>query len=290
MPPLRSGARQRRAAQIAGAFLLAVAWCALLPETARALGGPRPVTVSAQGELRRPGTYTVPPDATLSTLILAAGGFTDAAAPRGASLVRASTRTAQETELREMAARILADSGPPGEGREAARVLAERLRRLRPSGRLPVRITYPRLLKNSPDDLPLQEGDVLHIPPRTETVAVAGAVRSPSGGIPFRPGAPFGEYVRDAGGYAADADRGRVYLARADGTAALLSLGTISWNESAGRWEVTALAGGPPAVSAGDTIVVSRALPGTFPVRLRRELPAITLRAAEIVGAPVLLP
>ena len=201
--------------------------------------------------MRRPGAFTLPHNATLSSLLLAAGGFTDNADLRGAALVRASVRAAQEAELKSTAAKLSLEADGSGEAGDALRPVAALLLTLRPSGRVPVRVTLPRLLKNSPDDLRLEGGDALRVPARADTVAVAGAVRAASDNVPFSPDRPFEEYVRHAGGYAEDADRDAVYLLRADGTTALLTPGFVSWNPAAARWEVTALAGSLPAHRPG---------------------------------------
>ncbi|MHB1025914.1 MAG: YjbH domain-containing protein [Desulfobacteria bacterium] len=108
------------------------------PIPAGAIGGPRPVTVTAEGEVRRPGSYTLPHDATLSTLIVAAGGYTDNADLAAATLKR--------------------EYGKP----------------------VAAPLSHPRLLKGSPADLPLADGDTLRIPART-------------------PGAPAGTRPRRAG-------------------------------------------------------------------------------------------
>ena len=110
----------------ANAFVAALLLIALFRTTpAIAIGGPRPVTVTVEGEVRRPGGYTLPHSATLSTLILAAGGTTDNADLSEANLVR--------------------ENGV----------------------RLPAPLSHPRLLKGSPADLPLADGDTLRIPART---------------------------------------------------------------------------------------------------------------------------
>ena len=272
-------------------FLLAVAlFSTAAPGTAPASGGPKPITVSIGGEVRRPGNHTLPPGATLSALLSAAGGFTDNAFLRGAILRRASAREAQQTELRETADRITREAGDAGEAQDAARPVVMLLSSLAPSGRILVRLAHPRLLKGSPADLPLEEGDALSVPGKTDTVAVAGAVRAASPAIPHAAKASFEEYIGRAGRYADDADRDHVYLLRADGTAALLSLGFLSWNPAATRWEVTALTGSTPAVGPGDTIVVPRPLPRGLPSKTAREIPGILMRAAEIAGGPVTLP
>ena len=95
-----------------------------------------------EGEVRRPGSYTLPHDATLSTLIAAAGGYTDNADLAAATLKR-----------------------------ESAKPVATPLSHL-------------RLLKGSPADLPLADGDTLRIPTRTPG-APARARSRPTGDEPF---------------------------------------------------------------------------------------------------------
>ena len=272
-------------------FLLAVAlFSTAAPGTAPASGGPKPVTASIGGEVRRPGNYTLSPGATLSALLSAAGGFTDNAFLRGAILRRASVREAQQAELRETADRLSQETADNVEARDAARPAILLLSSLAPSGRVSVRLAHPRLLKGSPADLPLEEGDALFVPTKVDTVVVAGAMRTACASIPFAASLAYKEYIRQAGGYADDADRDHVYLLRADGTTALLSLGFLSWNPAATRWEVTALAGTTPAVGPGDTIVVPRPPPQGLPPSAARELPGILMRAAEIAAEPVILP
>ncbi|HEX7518965.1 MAG TPA: YjbH domain-containing protein, partial [Candidatus Deferrimicrobium sp.] len=112
------------------------------PTPAAAIGGPRPVTVTVEGEVRRPGSYTLPHDATLATLIVAAGGTTDNADLAAATLTR-----------------------------ETAKPVAAPL-------------SHPRLLKGSPADLPLADGDVLRIPTRTPGAPVRTRAR-PAGDESF---------------------------------------------------------------------------------------------------------
>lgn len=67
------------------AFLLFPLFC---PTLAEAIGGPRAITVTVEGEVRHPGSYTLPHNATLSTLIVAAGGTTGNADLAAATLRR----------------------------------------------------------------------------------------------------------------------------------------------------------------------------------------------------------
>jgi hypothetical protein len=105
--------------------------------TAGAIGGPRPVEVTVEGEVRTPGSHTLPHDATLSTLIAAAGGYTDNADLPGATLLRGSSV-------------------------------------------IPVELSHPRLMKNGPQDLPLEEGDTLRIPSLVANASARPTARKPS--------------------------------------------------------------------------------------------------------------
>ncbi|MDD5762262.1 MAG: YjbH domain-containing protein [bacterium] len=125
--------------RISGArtFIVALLLLALFhPTPAGAIGGPRPITVTVDGGVRRPGSYTLPHDATLSTLILACGGYADNADLAGATLSRGSA----------------------------------------PAIAAP--LSHPRLLKGSPADLPLQDGDTLRIPALRPGTRRRGTARS----------------------------------------------------------------------------------------------------------------
>jgi hypothetical protein len=136
----------------ANAFVAALLLFALVsPTPAAAIGWPRPVTVTVEGEVRRPGGYTLPHDATLSTLIVAAGGYTDNADLAAATLTRESANTV---------------AAP---------------------------LSHPRLLKGSPADLPLTDGDTLRIPTRTPGApARTRAGPRPDGDEPFTGPNSFG--------------------------------------------------------------------------------------------------
>ena len=255
------------------------------PAAAFALGGSRPITVSVEGEVRRPGAFTLPTGATLSSLLLAAGGATDNANLPGATLTRESAKAAQGAELRGIVERLSrARAEKPG-GAEAWRAFLEGLSALPPLGRVPTPLSHPRLLKGSPKDLPLEEGDVLRIPGRKGTVTVYGAVRA--AGRVTLPQAPDGsadEYVRRAGGYREDADRGHLYLLRQDGTVVPQSSGRIVWNPDASRWEIPALTGRGTPIGPGDTIFVpGKPSPGSRAASVR-DFHELLMRAAAITG------
>ena len=274
----------RRSAWIAPCLLLGAALTAILPGTVRALGGPRPVTVSVEGEVRRPGSYTLPHDATLSTLIVAAGGYSDNADLAAATLTRESAREAQSGELQNIVLRLReAGAERPG-GWDAWWEFLDQLGALPPLGRVPTPLSHPRLLKGSPRDLSLEEGDVLRIPRKRDTVTVRGAVREPGRVVPFAGKTGTDEYVRRAGGYADTADRGQAHLMRPNGVVVPLRRGLLAWNADASRWEIPALVGGAPAIGPGDTIIVLRKpVPGSQAASVRN-LQELLMRVAELTG------
>jgi len=275
---------RRRGAWIAACVLLGAAFTAGLPGTVRAIGGPRPVTVTVEGEVRRPGSYTLPHGATLSALVLAAGGYADNADLAAATLTRESAREAQSGELQNIVLRLReASAERPGEW-DAWREFLDQLGALSPLGRVPTRLSHPRLLKGSPRDLPLEEGDVLRIPRKRDTVTVRGAVREPGRIVPFAGKTGTDEYVRRAGGYADTADRGQAQLMRPNGTVVPLRRDLLAWNADASRWEIPALVGGAPAIGPGDTILVPRKpVPGSRAASVRN-LQELLMRVAEITG------
>ncbi|HLN91903.1 MAG TPA: SLBB domain-containing protein, partial [Patescibacteria group bacterium] len=86
MPRILRNVPCRLGAWNAACLLLGTALTAIHPGTVQAIGGPQPITVTVEGEVRRPGSYSLPHDATLSTLIVAAGGYNDNADLAGGTL------------------------------------------------------------------------------------------------------------------------------------------------------------------------------------------------------------
>ncbi len=216
------------------------------------------IRVSVKGEVVRPGEYAVREGDRLSSLIERAGGLTDNAWMNGGAISRHGARAHREPHLRDLVSQIerklFARPGEEALKREFLRKLSE----LAPKGMIPVRLAHPRLLKGSDDDLPLEDGDSLLVRSRKDPVAVIGAVKTPGAVSPFSPKMDPGNCIREAGGYAEDADRKHAYLIRADGTATPLHRGWIRWNAVKSRWEIPALSEPAPQAEPGDTIVVPR--------------------------------
>ncbi len=106
-----------------------------------------------------------------------------------------------------------------------------------------IAVDLPAALKHpgGPEDIVLQDGDVIELPPSPSTVEVAGAVYSPKH-ILFRPGKGVDYYLERAGGLRVDARKGDIYVERANGEI-LRSGGRLFWR----AW---------PRINAGSRIVV----------------------------------
>jgi len=176
----------------------------------------------------------------------------------GAAISRHSARAQGEARLRDLVSsierKVFAVPGEEARKREFLLKLSE----LEPKELIPVRLAHPRLLKGSEGDLPLEDGDSLLVRSKKDLVAVIGAVRTPRAFSPSSSETDPGNYIREAGGYAEDADRKHAYLIKADGAARPISREWIRWNAGRSRWEIPAFSEPSPQVEPGDTIVVPR--------------------------------
>ena len=208
------------------------------------------------GRVLYPGNYAVKRGERLSSLLERAGGYADDAFMRGAVLLRESVRADQQKQIDDMIKTLereivyagnqaVATSTGTNDVTYAKESMAmknrylDAVKTIKASGRLV--ITLPedyRLLKGSPYDITLEEGDRLHIPDKPGTVQVIGSVLTPAAFV-YREGQPFNAYVKMAGGYSISANPKRTYIMNADGST------------------VRALAGNKPRiVEEGDFIVV----------------------------------
>lgn len=170
--------------------------------------------VAIGGEVVFEGAYTLSRrNERLSDLVKRAGGLTDAAYVKGASLSRRMTE--DEIRARDESIR-LARSMQGGQGADSVSIP-----RLILSDRYIVGINLDLALANpgSSQDIVLQENDVLFVPQEVSTVKIQGEVMYPIT-VPYKKGATLKYYVDQAGGYAAKAKKSRSYVVYMNGTAA----------------------------------------------------------------------
>ncbi len=190
--------------------------------------------IRLEGEVPNAGTYRALPGETLRQLVMRVGGVTGNAYVYGAEFTRESTRVQQQKRLDEALDRMEAEaarvasqqsqraiSKEEGESlqqqMQAQSALITKLRQIKATGRIVLEL--PRngaSIKNIPD-LALEDGDRFVIPTKPSTVSVFGAVYNQNAFL-YRDRKDVGDYLEQSGGPTRDADKGSLYLVKADGT------------------------------------------------------------------------
>lgn len=187
-------------------------------------------TIELKGEVRYPGQYTFRDGETLRQVIERAGGLTDNAFPKGAVFTRAKLRQLEAQRLREAEEQLQGDllgvqlKGDSFGGQNAQRVdevkgLLEDVQSSRPVGRMV--IDLPQVLADTGyQPIRLQDGDTLTVPTIPQAVSVFGEVQFPTSHL-HSEGLTVDDYLERSGGPTRQADQGRVYVVKADGSVML---------------------------------------------------------------------
>jgi protein involved in polysaccharide export with SLBB domain len=191
--------------------------------------------VRLEGEFAHAGVYSVAPGETLRALIVRAGGLTGRAYLYGSEFIRKSTRELEQQRYNEYldklehemerssisSANQASASGEGGASQDRIAAvdheLVARLRKLRPTGRIVLDLHPHSAGEDALPDMALEDGDQLSVPSTPGTVEVMGAVLNQNAFL-YRENARVGDYLHLAGGPSRDADRGHVYILRADGS------------------------------------------------------------------------
>ena len=211
--------------------------------------------VTLQGEVRFPGIYSIQRGETLRSVIARAGGLTDLAFTEGAVFMRQELRVREQEQLDRLAERLKSDvtslalmaaragQGSAGTEFSVGQSLLSQIKETRAVGRLVIDLNSAiKAEPGSADDIALRSGDELVIPRLRQEVMVLGEVQSPASQL-FNPDLSRDDYIAQSGGFTRQADRGRVYIVRANGRVV-----------SGGRhWLIGS--GGEP-IKAGDAVIV----------------------------------
>ncbi len=211
------------------------------------------MTVTLEGEVRYPGTYTVRQGETLGSVLARAGGLTDHAFPEGSVFLREELRLREQQQLATLRERLRSDIASISlqaattledtsvvDAKSVGTALLASLNSVDATGRLV--IDLPALL--APDgvaaDVLLKDGDQLLVPRRTQAVTVIGEVQFATSHL-YAENLSRQDYIDRSGGLAPNAAKKGIYVVRANG--AVLASGS--------RW-----GGGKTRIQPGDTIVV----------------------------------
>ncbi|MFT5547996.1 SLBB domain-containing protein, partial [Rheinheimera aquimaris] len=132
-------------------------------------------------------------------------------------------RERETQQLKKLSEQLRADIAAKSLSSETARITPEdaitmisEIEKVKPVGRLVVNL--PMIMAGDPSaDLPVEDGDKLHIPRVNNTIAIVGEVQHPSSHR-FAANLALDDYLKLAGGFRKRADQDRVYVIRADGS------------------------------------------------------------------------
>ena len=209
-------------------------------------------TVTLQGEVRFPGTYTVRQGETLGELLERAGGLTEFAHPLGAIFTREALRLQEQKLLNQYAADMRAETakktfradsnmGSVISDPDKTLKFVEEASRSKALGRMVVQLN--RILKDERSaDFMLEDGDFLFVPTFRNTVSIMGEVQVPITYL-LDNKLDVNDYLNKAGGAKKQADEDRIFVVRADGSV---------YKPTSGYW----FGNNHEELQAGDTIVV----------------------------------
>jgi polysaccharide export outer membrane protein len=212
--------------------------------------------VTLLGEVRFPGVYPIQRGETLRSVLDRAGGLTKLAFPEGSVFTRQELQVREQEQIDRLAERLQSDlaaaalsaaaanQGQAGQALTVGQSLLTQLKSTKAVGRLV--IDLGRVLESpvgSESDVVLRQGDELIIPKQKQEVTVIGEVQNTTSHF-FRQNYSRDDYIGLSGGATRKADRGRIYVVRADGS--VVSSENSGWFRRSGQ----------VAIRPGDTIVV----------------------------------
>jgi polysaccharide biosynthesis/export protein len=214
-------------------------------------------SMSVQGEVKYPATYSVTEGEHLSDILVRAGGYTDEAYLRAAVFTRQSVRAEQQKQIEELAKRTEAEVARMEDSvgalkddllrtrqigkLEAAKRIADQMKSVRATGRIVIELADIEKLKGTSFDLTLRDGDNLYVPKRPDEVQVLGEVYNQTAFV-YQKDVSGADYLAMAGGATRSGDAQHTYVIRANG---MLDVVNKGW------FGVKSI-----AVEPGDSIVV----------------------------------
>ncbi len=201
--------------------------------------------VRLEGEFSAAGIYRAAPGEKLQDLVIRAGGLASSAYLYAAVFTRESTRVQQQERLdmvisqmeRDIArqaaqsaqnARTSDEATAAKTALEAQRASLDKLRQLKADGRIVLNLHPNDQDVAAIPEIPLEDGDTFYVPSRPIVVSVVGDVYN-QGSFVQQPGKTVNTYLRNAGGPTRNADKGRIFVVRANGA-------VVSKDAASGFW------------------------------------------------------
>ena len=238
-----------------------------------------------RGEVRFPGSYPIRRGETMRSVLERAGGLTALAFPDGAIFTRRELREREQQQINQLTERLQSDlattaiqlsqgaqTAQSAQSVASAQGLLGQLKSSKALGRLV--IDLDGVLQGSigsKSDILLRDGDELVIPRLRQEVTVLGEVQNGTSHL-YRSGLTREDYINLSGGLSRKADKGRIYVVRANGSVVARESG---WFGS----------GGQVAIQPGDTIVAPLDTERLPPLPMWQAVTSIIYNAAVAVAA-----
>lgn len=203
----------------------------------------RTIFVRVEGEFKTPGIYRMRHGQTLRELVRMAGGLTPNAYLYGAQFTRASARVDQQVALDRTVETIEAQvqeisianarSNPDQSAAlttqsQAQEALVRELRSAKATGRVVLALNPSDDTVSALPPIPLEDGDRLYVPPKSQVVSVVGSVFDQTSFV-YRKGETVNSYLREAGNGNGNADTKHLLLVRANGSVLGGSVPEYEW-------------------------------------------------------------
>jgi protein involved in polysaccharide export with SLBB domain len=242
----------------------------------------RQESIILRGEVRFPGTYPIRRGETLRSVLERAGGLTSLAFAQGSVFTRRELQEREQQQIDQLTERLQSDLAATSiqlsQGAQTAQSVASaqgllgQLKSSKAQGRLV--IDLEEVLAGSigaRSDVLLRDGDQLVIPRLRQEVTVLGEVQNGTSHL-YRPGLSREDYIQLSGGLSRKADKGRVYVVRADGSVVGAS---SAWFGRSGQ----------ASIQPGDTIVAPLDTERLPPLPLWQAVTSIIYNVAIAVAA-----
>ena len=257
------------------------------------------------GEFLFPGEYAFSEGERISSLIERAGGLTAAAYPFGAVFQRESVKALQDKRLQEYIGNLEQDILAMGamssesaldkdqtailqQTMTAKQNLLNKFKKARSTGRMVIDLDEVLVLPSSDYNFELRPGDRLIVPKRSDTVNVLGEVFNPTA-LLVEKDKTLRYYLNRVGGVTENAEKGQIYVVKANGTVISKSQtgwgGMASWDSDNYRWTMGGFAS--MDLAPGDTVIVPRKIEKYPWLRITKDLTQIIYQIA--VGAGVVI-
>ncbi|MCE2572602.1 SLBB domain-containing protein [Motilimonas eburnea] len=187
------------------------------------------LSIEVGGEVMFPGRYTFSRGDTINDIIQRAGGLTEFAYPQGAVFSRETLRQQEaqkltylheqlRQEVSTLAFRRKSSSNPLSSSSSAgdAMMIVDQLGVAEPVGRMVINLDQI-IEGNQQQNVMLENGDKIYVPPKRNVITVMGHVQMPSSQI-YDSSMSVKDYLDATGGPKKQADTDRIYVIRANGS------------------------------------------------------------------------